>query len=138
MGNCPSCNKINFEDMQDIIHNKDAIIINTLPINRQSCLLQGTKNASNEESLLNSSLHENPNVLIVVYGENCCDNRVHEKCQQLINLGFSNVFVYLGGLFEWLLLQDIYGIEQFPTTSSEIDLLKFKGKKIFGVKLLED
>jgi hypothetical protein len=33
-------------------------------------------------------------------------------------------------MFEWLLLQDIFGNEEFQTTSREIDLLKYKGKKI--------
>jgi hypothetical protein len=36
------------------------------------------------------------------------------------------VKVYFGGMFEWLLLQDVYGSDSFPTTSKEIDILKFK------------
>jgi len=39
----------------------------------------------------------------------------------------ANLYVYIGGLFEWLLLQDIYGDEEFPTTSKIIDILKYKG-----------
>jgi len=34
--------------------------------------------------------------------------------------------MYTGGLFEWLLLQDIYGKTEFPTTTNIIDLLKYK------------
>jgi hypothetical protein len=37
------------------------------------------------------------------------------------------LYVYIGGLFEWLLLQDIYGDEEFPTTAKIIDILKYKG-----------
>jgi hypothetical protein len=29
-------------------------------------------------------------------------------------------------MFEWLLLQDIYGAASFPTTSKELDILKYK------------
>ena len=29
-------------------------------------------------------------------------------------------------MFEWLLLQDIYGNEQFPTLGKELDILKYK------------
>ena len=36
--------------------------------------------------------------------------------------------IYIGGLFEWLLLQDIYGDDEFPTTTKIIDILKYKGK----------
>ena len=32
----------------------------------------------------------------------------------------------------WLLLQDIYGYDNFPTTSQERDILKFKGKSVFN------
>ena len=37
-----------------------------------------------------------------------------------------NVFIYSGGMFEWLCLQDIYGNELFPTTKKELDILKYK------------
>ncbi len=140
MGGSISLNKINFEDMQTIIQNKDAIIISTLSDHRQNCLLVGTLNASEEVSILNEiitnggSTHKN----IVVYGENCCDDSIAAKCSQLTNLGFTNVYVYMGGLFEWLLLQDIYGHDLFPTTYPENDLLKFKGRKKYGIKLIEE
>ena len=29
-------------------------------------------------------------------------------------------------MFEWLLLQEIYGDENFPTISRELDILKYK------------
>ena len=61
---------------------------------------------------------------------NCNDNNVLTKYYQLKKLGLNNIYVYLGGIFEWLLLQDIYGIENFPTTKLENDILKFKSKKI--------
>jgi len=44
--------------------------------------------------------------------------------------------VYPGGLFEWLLLQDIYGEDNFPTTKKEMDILRFKGKQIFNKLLI--
>ena len=66
----------------------------------------------------------------IIYGENCNDERLQEKYKQLINLGYTKTTIYLGGLFEWLLLQEIYGEDQFPTTSEELDILKFKSKKI--------
>jgi len=35
------------------------------------------------------------------------------------------------------MLQDIYGHDDFPTTKKELDILRFKPKKILNVQLLE-
>ena len=43
-----------------------------------------------------------------------------------MKLGFVNVYIYIGGLFEWLCLQDIYSKEEFPTNIYERDILKYK------------
>ena len=40
-------------------------------------------------------------------------------------------------MFEWLLLQDIYGEKDFPTTKPEMDILKYKPNKGLNVPLLE-
>jgi hypothetical protein len=137
MGNTNSTNYINFEDMQASINNKEYLIINTLRENQQQCLITGTISMSNEEDILNTYLKSNRNVRIIVYGMNCADSNVKKKCEQLLALGFIQVFIYSGGLFEWLLLQDIYGKELFPTTANERDLLKYKGRQHFNVRLLE-
>lgn len=138
MGASFSLNKINFEDMQSIIKNNDSIIISTLSEDRQHCLLVGTLNSSEEEAVLNKIISncDCANNNIIVYGENSCDDSIASKCSQLNSLGFTNVYVYTGGLFEWLLLQDIYGDELFPTTYKENDLLKYKGRKKYGIKLI--
>jgi hypothetical protein len=47
------------------------------------------------------------------------------------------VYVYTGGLFEWLMLQDIYGEKEFPTSKKELDILKYKPQKKLNVHLLE-
>ena len=48
-----------------------------------------------------------------------------------MELGFTNIYIYAGGLFEWLCLQDIYGSSSFPTTKKELDILKYKQKSQF-------
>ena len=58
------------------------------------------------------------------------DNSTIKKHEQLLSLGLKNVYIYAGGLFEWLLLQDIYGYDEFPTTSKTIELLKYRGKSL--------
>ena len=140
MGNAHSSNnKINYEDMQHIVkHPELHILINTLSENEQLCLIPNTLNINQEELFINKLIQSGkPDIKIIVYGKNCNDERIYKKQQQLISLGFYNVYIYLGGLFEWLCLQDIYGPIDFPTTRKELDLLKYKSNKMLNVHLLE-
>jgi hypothetical protein len=139
MGNSQSIRKINFEDVQYMIKNSGGyVIINTLPVSEQDCLLPHTMNIHKEEELMNQLLNAGKKeVKIVIYGKNCNDDKLYAKYQQLTSLGFYNVFVYPGGLFEWLMLQDIYGHDDFPTTKKELDILRFKPRRILNVQLLE-
>jgi len=138
MGNTQSIKKIGFEDMQIAIKNPEIyLIINTLPISEQSCLIMNTINIEQEEAIINKYMHENKGIRIVIYGKNCNDELVNKKYQQLLSIGFYNIFAYSGGLFEWLLLQDIYGFDLFPTNKKELDLLKFKPHSILNISLIE-
>jgi len=136
MGNSVSVKKINFEDMQNTINDNNAIIINTLPENKQECLIKGTVCINKEVEILNNSLSKNKDIVIVIYGMNASDETIVKKYNQLLGLGFNNVYVYPGGLFEWLLLQDIYGDDLFQTSKKELDILRFKGNRIMGNQLM--
>ena len=72
-------------------------------------------------------------ITIIVYGKNNSDPSSEKKAKQLVSLGFTNVFIYIGGMFEWLLLQDIYGNIEFPTTKKQLDILKYKQTRQFGI-----
>jgi hypothetical protein len=37
-----------------------------------------------------------------------------------------------------LLLQDVYGNDLFPTTSNELDILKYKSHRIFDVQYIQN
>jgi len=138
MGNSQSIKKINFEDMQTVIKNAEIyLIINTLPQSDQSCLIVNTTLATDEEPLINKFLKENKSIRIIIYGKNSNDDTVQKKYQQLLSLGFYNIYIYHGGIFEWLLLQDIYGKDLFPTTKKELDLLKFKANQLLNIGLIE-
>ena len=139
MGNTASIRKINCEDMQKACKNtNNYIIINTLDIYMQQCLILNTTKIENEEALINSIIKKSKNKNIIIYGRNCNDENVYKKYQQLVSLGFTNVYVYVGGMFEWLLLQDIYGNDLFPTTSNELDILKYKSHRIFDVQYIQN
>ena len=133
MGNSTSTRKVNFEDVQHSMKNKNKfLLINTLDGSRQNILIKNTVPVDKEEELINKLIKSNLNVNIIVYDENANAPNLMKKYDQLVSLGFINVFIYPGGLFEWLLLQDIYGYDNFPTTSQERDILKFKGKSVFN------
>ena len=135
MGNTNSITKINFEDIQHAIKNNSSYIINVLNRNEQQCLIQNTMNIDDEESIINNLLEKgNNHYSIIIYGKNTNDMKVYEKYNQLVQLGFSNVCVYIGGLFEWMLLQDIYGNDNFPTSTSELDILKFKPSQVLNIQ----
>ena len=128
MGNqSSSIHQLNFEDIQEAIKNKGKyVIINTLSSNNQSCLLPNTIDLREEESIINQLLTSNKEKFIIIYGKNVNDATIYDKYEQLLKLGFHNVYIYPGEMFEWLCLQDIYSSELFPTTKKELDILKYK------------
>ena len=140
MGNTQSSSiKINYEDVQFIIKNPEGhLLINTLSASEQHCLILNTININNEETIINACMKRGAkDIKIVIYGKNSNDEKLYTKYSQLSSLGFYNVYIYTGGLFEWLMLQDIYGEKDFPTTKKELDILKYKPNKVLNVPLLE-
>ena len=132
-------NKLSFEDIQFVMQNTcQFILINTLHVSEQECLIKDTISHVEEEQLINKLIENcDLNVTkIIVYGKNDIDETSLQKYDQLVHLGFSNIYIYLGGMFEWLLLQDIYGVDAFPTTKKQLDILKYKPIRTFGSKLL--
>jgi hypothetical protein len=121
--------KIGFDDVVHAIRNPTTfIIINTLPSSEQECLIQNTVSVDKEEETINGLLTQYDNIVrkIIVYGKNSIDPSVEKKYKQLIGLGIGDVYIYSGGLFEWMLLQDVYGVVNFPTTKPTLDILRYK------------
>ena len=139
MGQAPSVRKVNFEDVQYAIKQRqNYLLINTLDSGEQQCLISKTIGISQEERIINEYLNKKIDANIIVYDKNANAPNLMKKYEQLLGLGFVNVYIYPGGLFEWLLLQDVYGKDDFPTTTHELDILKYKGKSMFTSYLLND
>jgi hypothetical protein len=118
---------VSYEDVQYIIKNTTkSILINTLPHDEQECLIDNTIPVADEVTYMNELLENEQYENIYVYGKNYMDSCTNKKYEQLLTLGFKNVYIYGGGMFEWLLLQDIYGNELFPTTSRDLDIIKYR------------
>jgi hypothetical protein len=132
MGNAIS-NRISFEDMQ--YAQTHHLIISTLSSSEQDLLISHTINYEREIAAVENAIkHKQP---IIVYGKHANDPTIYKKCEQIKKLG-GVVYLYTGGLFEWLLLQDIYGPENFKTTqtSRTIDILKYKPSNVLNTKYL--
>jgi len=131
MGTVQTVQKISFEDLIDVVFKNKHMytLINTLAITEQDCLISNTLPAQLEESVINELISRNKKQYIIIYGKNTNDPKLAEKYDQLTKLGFSNLYVYPGGLFEWLLLQDIYGGDNFPTTSKPKDIFSYRPTK---------
>ena len=116
---------INFDELKEM-KMSGAIIIHTMD-EGEKVLISGTVSAEKESEKINKMLSKNDYEKdIIIYGRNCRDyNDLLKKQKQLASLGFKNIFIYLGGMFEWLLLQDVYGEKEFPTERKG-DILMFK------------
>ena len=114
------------------------ILINTLSESKQDCLIPNTIPANQEEIIINRFIKSgNKEIRIILYGENANDEKIYKKYQQLTSLGFFNVYIYVGGMFEWLMLQDIYGFQEFQTTKKELDILRFKPNKKLNICMID-
>ena len=118
--------KVSYEDLQMVVYRNmnvqhSTLIINTLPPSLQHCLIKTTLDIRFEERVVNAFIHKNPNIMIIVYGKNSNDITILHKYEQLVKLGFTNVHIYTGGIFEWMLLHEIYGKDLFKITLQMID-----------------
>lgn len=120
--------KVGFEDIQQFTQD-DGIIINTLRENDQHVLIQKTVSADHEIMMVKKAIKHNKK--IIIYGYNNNDESIFKKYKQILDLGHNNVYVYIGGLFEWLLLNDIYGNELFPVTNKTNDFLIYRPKTTY-------
>ena len=127
--------KVSYEDLQMVVYRNtrvqhSTLIINTLPPSLQHCLIKTTVDIRFEERVVNTVIQKNPDIMIIVYGKNSNDITILHKYEQLVKLGFTNVHIYTGGIFEWMLLHEIYGKELFKITQYEIDILRYRPKSV--------
>ena len=126
--------KIGFEDVKIAVQRPNQyVIINTLPVTEQEFLIKNTIDIFLEEKKINEIMENYlfKQYKIIIYGKNSTDESIEKKYHQLNGLGFNELYIYYGGLFEWMLLQDIYGENEFPTTSKLIDILKYRPMVVF-------
>ena len=127
--------KVSYEDLQMVVYRNmhvqhSTLLINTLPPSLQHCLIKTTVDIRFEERVVNAFIEKKPDIMIIVYGKNSNDITILHKYEQLVKLGFTNVYIYTGGIFEWMLLHEIYGKDLFKITKYEIDILRYRPKSV--------
>jgi hypothetical protein len=136
-----SLRRVGFDDVLLAIQQPEVyLLIDTLPSHEQSCLIPTTVCITEEEALMNRliSSYQHHTKTVIVYGKNCADTSVDRKYAQLLQLGFQQVYVYAGGMLEWMLLQDAFGKDAFPTSSDLLDLLRFQAPNILKTPRLKN
>lgn len=132
MGNSESINTANFDDVR---MSKGCSLIHVMDECEQIVMIKGTLSIEDEIDAINNILSKQMQTesVIIIYGKNTdAVPKLVKRYRQLRGLGFTNAFVYFGGLFEWLLLHDIYGISEFPIenlTNLKIDAMQYKPMK---------
>lgn len=113
-------------------NNDSWLLISTLPDtpDGQKCLIEKTTACSREETLMNRIIEgkRQQDICVIIYGRHHMDENVQKKWKQIRGMGFTRAHKYAGGMFEWLLLQDVYGEDNFPTTTKAADILEFEPK----------
>ena len=117
----PVLERATFDDLM----NASYLIINVLNDTEQDVLIQGTVPCTEEVVQVEKAIQEKR--VIIIYGRNNHDDKVWIKHAQLKKLG-GKAKVYVGGLFEWILLQELYGNERFPLTSYKFDPYQYSPK----------
>jgi|LauGreDrversion4_2_1035121.scaffolds.fasta_scaffold110437_3 hypothetical protein len=133
--------KVSYEDIQMVVYRNShvqhsTLIINTLPPSLQHCLIKTTLDIRFEERVVNTFIEKNPDIMIIIYGKNSNDITILHKYEQLVKLGFTNVYIYTGGIFEWMLLHEIYGKDLFQITRYEIDILRYRPKSVLLAQMV--
>jgi hypothetical protein len=108
--------RVGFDDVLHAVASpKTHIIISTLPENKQDVLLPNTLSYRTEEDTVNDLVAAgNTAIPVLIYGRDATDASPDKKHAQLRSLGFTDVHIYSGGMFEYLLLRDVYGAAKFP------------------------
>lgn len=89
--------KVNFEDIQYLLNKtNEYILINTLDKKDQDCLIKNTILIQDEEKTINHFMKNKIDIHIIIYDKNANVPNLMKKYEQLIGLGFTNVYIYPG------------------------------------------
>jgi hypothetical protein len=109
--------KTKFIGFDKIIKLEDNELLITVMGYNTTTFIPKTIIPSQEESVINKIINDKlqNNYTIYLYGKSSKDMElIGKKINQLKELGFYNFAVYAGGFFEYLLLRESFGSNDFP------------------------
>lgn len=123
-------NYVSYEDVQRA--QTKYTIISTFPVTEQNLLIYHTVPCTVEITMVEESIKQKKP--IIIYGRHHLDATIYKKYDQIKKLG-GVAYIYPGGLYEWLLLQEIYGNDEFKTTfyKKPMDLIKYKPNNVLNI-----
>ncbi len=104
-------------------NNAKVILLATPQVDAKMWCIDGTLTPEMEEREINriiqkySSSGKAPEEKIVYYGLNSVDRSPDEQTAKLASHGIE-ASVYRGGMFEWLLLREVFGADNYPVVST--------------------
>ena len=116
---------IGSEDLILLMNKHSAYLFNALPSSYTNCNIKNTITKNNSLKIIKNLVKSKD--IIIVYCANSTCKASHEFIKNNLK-GFKNVYLYSGGLYEWLLLQNYYGKDKFGTTG-KCKIEKFKDYK---------
>lgn len=108
------------------VNSRNYTLITTL--SESECFIKNTLTPNEEVNFINECISTNSQKNIIIYGKNYLDKTIYDQYNKLNSLGFDKVYLYPGGIFEWLLLQETFGCDMFETNYAENDILKYRPK----------
>ena len=117
--------EIGVTDFIKLIRTDRVLLFNGLKKQYHSCVIPGTIPYSDMRKVIkNMSVEHIP----VVYCANYSCNASHKFAEKKLG-HLETVYIYSGGVFEWLLLQKKYGKKKYPTSGDcDIENMKHREK----------
>jgi len=117
--------EIGVTDFTKLLGTDRVLLFNGLKKQYHSCIIPRTIPYSDMKKVIKNMKEEN---IAVVYCANYSCNASHKFAEKKLS-HLETVYIYRGGVFEWLLLQKKYGKKKYPTSGDcNIEYMKHREK----------
>lgn len=117
--------EIGSTDFKKLLGTGRVMLFNGLKKQYHSCVIPSTIPYSDMRKAIKSMTSEH---IPVVYCANYSCNASHKFAEKKLG-HLDTVYIYSGGIFEWLLLQKKYGKKKYPTNGDcELEHMKHREK----------
>jgi rhodanese-related sulfurtransferase len=117
--------QIGVTDFKKLLGTGRVLLFNALKKDYHSCVIPGTIPYTVMKKVIKNMKEED---IVVVYCANYSCNLSHKFAEKKLG-HLETVYIYSGGVFEWLLLQKKYGKKKYPSSEDcDIDNMQHREK----------